>query len=302
MSDFWSWYVIIIVVLNIVGCGWLLWSNRKMTASEAAKETTGHSFDGIEERNTPLPRWWLICFWATLVFAVIYLALYPGMGNYQGLLGWSSHKQWQEQVEFVEKQTAPLFEQYAAVPADELAGHPEVMQLGARLYATNCSVCHGSDARGAKGYPNLTDDAWLYGGSVEAIKTTLMNGRQGMMPPMAAAVGGSDEAVRDVALYVASLSQPALKEEHPDAIERGQQKYAVCAACHGPEGKGNTMMGAPNLTDDAWLYGSSIADIEYAIRNGRSGMMPAQKDLLSEEKIHVLTAYVYGLSRQEDAQ
>ena len=282
----------------------MLWSNRKMTASEAAKETTGHNFDGIEERNTPLPRWWLICFWATLVFAVIYLALYPGLGAYQGLLGWSSHQQWQEEVEFVEKQTAPLFQQYAAVPADELANHPEVMQLGARLYANNCAVCHGSDARGAKGYPNLTDDAWLYGGTVDAIKATLVNGRNGMMPPMVAAVGGTDDAVSDVALYVASLSRPEVAEEagNAEAIARGQQKFAMCAACHGQDAKGNTLMGAPNLADDIWLYGGSIADIEYAIRNGRSGMMPAQKDLLSEEQIHVLTAYVYSLSRQANTR
>ena len=299
MSDFWSWYVIALVASNVLGCAWLLWANRKMTASEAAKETTGHNFDGIEERNTPLPRWWLICFWATLAFTVVYLILYPGLGNFPGTKGWTSHNQWEAEVELAEKASAPLFAQYAAVPAEELAQYEEVIQLGARLYANNCAVCHGSDARGAKGYPNLTDDAWLYGGSVDAIKATLMNGRNGMMPPMAAAVGGTDEAVRDVAIYVASLSQSDVAQDpgNAEAIARGQQKFAMCAACHGADGSGNQMMGAPTLTDDAWLYGSTLADIEYAIHNGRPGMMPAQKDLLSEEQIHVLTAYVYSLSR-----
>jgi len=164
MSDFWSWYVIVIVALNIGGCAVLLWANRKMSASEAAKETTGHNFDGIEERNTPLPRWWLILFWLTLGFAIVYLVLYPGMGNYEGTLGWSSHKQWQEEVELVEARTAPLFAQYAAEPVEELIKYDEVMGVGARLFANNCAVCHGADARGARGYPNLTDDDWLYGG------------------------------------------------------------------------------------------------------------------------------------------
>ncbi|MDF1820964.1 MAG: cytochrome-c oxidase, cbb3-type subunit III [Alcanivoracaceae bacterium] len=302
MSDFWSWYVIVIVALNIGGCAVLLWANRKMSASEAAKETTGHNFDGIEERNTPLPRWWLILFWLTLGFAIVYLVLYPGMGNYEGTLGWSSHKQWQEEVELVEARTAPLFAQYAAEPVEELIKYDEVMGVGARLFANNCAVCHGADARGARGYPNLTDDDWLYGGSPDAIKQTLVNGRQGMMPPMAAAIGGTDEAVSDMALYVASLSRPQLADDpaKAEAIARAKPKFAMCAACHGADGTGNQMMGAPNLTDNTWLYGNTLKDIEYAIRNGRAGKMPAQQDLLSPEQIHVLTAYVYGLSRNAD--
>ena len=298
MSDFWSWYIIIIVAINILGCAVLLWANRKMSASEAAKETTGHNFDGIEEKNTPLPRWWLWLFWITLGFSVVYLALYPGMGNYPGSLGWTSDNQWQAEVDFVESQTAPLFDQYAKAPIEELIQYEEVMQVGARLFANNCAVCHGSDARGAKGFPNLTDSDWLYGGTPDAIKTSITEGRQGMMPPMIAAIGGTDKDATDVALYVLSLSQADVANDtaNADAISSGQAKFAMCAACHGAQGEGNPMMGAPNLADDVWLYGSDIADIEHAIKNGRSGMMPAQKNLLSEEQIHVLTAYVYGLS------
>lgn len=299
MSDFWSWYVIVIVASNIIGCAVLLWANRKMSASEAAKETTGHSFDGIEEKNTPLPRWWLWLFWITLGFSVIYLILYPGMGNFPGTLGWTSDNQWQAEVEFVEKQTAPLFEQYAKAPVEELMQSDEVLQLGARLFANNCSVCHGSDARGAKGYPNLTDNDWLYGDSADAIKASIVNGRQGMMPAMIQAIGGTQEDAENMALYVLSLSQPELTNDSAkvEAINKGQAKFAMCAGCHGADGSGNQFMGAPNLRDDIWLYGGTIEDIVEGINNGRAGMMPAQKTLMSEEQIHVLTAYVKSLSQ-----
>jgi len=301
MSDFWSLYIIAIVVLNLAGCAALLLWNRRMSPEEAARETTGHDFDGIIEKNTPLPRWWLWLFVITLVFSVIYLALYPGMGKYPGLLGWTSAGQWQDEVEFVERQTAPLFDQYAAVPVEALVANPEYREalgVGARLFANNCAVCHGSDARGARGFPNLTDQAWLYGGSVDAVRTSIVKGRQGMMPPMAAAVGGTDEAVRDMAMYVSSLSRPGVASDPTKAaaIERAAPRFAVCAACHGADGTGNTMLGAPNLTDDAWLYGGTLSDIEYTIRNGRHGVMPAHESLLDEQKIHVLTAYVLSLS------
>lgn len=300
MSDFWSWYVIIIVVLNLGGCAWLLLWNRKLSAEEAKKETTGHSFDGIEERNQPLPRWWLWLFWITLLFSVIYLALYPGLGKFDGFLGWSSTQQWEQEVALMEKKAGPIFDQYAAEPVEELAKYPEALDVGGRLFANNCATCHGSDARGARGYPNLTDDAWLYGGSPQAIKTTLTNGRQGMMPPMGAAVGG-EEGARDMAVYVLSLSRPGIADDPQKAaaIERAKPKFAVCAACHGQDGTGNQALGAPNLTDDAWLYGSDMDAIVHTIMQGRSGMMPAFKDVLSPERIHVLTAYVYSLSQNE---
>lgn len=299
MSDFWSFYIIAIVVLNLVGCAFLLFANLRMTPEETRSETTGHSFDGIQERNQPLPRWWLYLFVLTLLFSVVYLVLYPGLGRFGGLLNWSSVSQWQEEVAWVNKQTEPLFEQFAKVPIEELHAYPETRDVGGRLFANNCALCHGSDARGAKGYPNLTDDDWLYGGSAEAILTSIRDGRHGQMPPMAAAVGGTDQAVRDMALYVQSLSRPAIKDkpEVTASVERAAPRFAVCAACHGQDARGNQALGAPNLTDGVWLHGARLEDIETTIREGRSSRMPPHESVLSEERLHVLAAYVYGLSQ-----
>lgn len=300
MSDFWSFYIIAIVVLNLVGCAALLFANLRMTPEETRSETTGHSFDGIQERNQPLPRWWLYLFVLTLLFSVVYLVLYPGLGRFGGLLNWSSVSQWQEEVDWMDKQTAPLFDQFAKVPIEELHAYPETRDVGGRLFANNCALCHGSDARGAKGYPNLTDDDWLYGGSAKAILTSIRDGRHGQMPPMAAAVGGTDQAVRDMALYVQSLSRPSLKDkpEVAAAVERAAPRFAVCAACHGQDARGNQALGAPNLTDGIWLHGARLEDIETTIREGRSSRMPPHESVLSEERLHVLAAYVYGLSQQ----
>ena len=301
MSDFWSWYIITLTVILLAGCAGLLLWNRSISEEEASKKTTGHVFDGIEEKNTPLPRWWLWLFILTLIFSVVYLVLYPGLGKFPGILGWTQEGQWQEEVDFVHKQTQPIFDQYARVPVEELWQHQEVMEVGARLFANNCATCHGANAAGARGYPDLTDNDWLYGGEPEAIRSSLINGRRGMMPPMIAAVGGTDEAVRDMALYVQSLSRPSLREDPAkrEAIERAEPRFMMCAACHGAGGIGNPMLGAPNLTDDIWLYGGSLADIEEGIRNGRAGVMPAFGEVLSAQRIHVLTAYIYGLSRQQ---
>ncbi|ERP92835.1 cytochrome CBB3 [Alcanivorax sp. P2S70] len=304
MSNFWSWFIIVIVAINLLGCAGLLLWNNSISAEEAAKETTGHSFDGIVERNSPLPRWWLGLFIGTLIFACVYLALYPGLGKFEGMLGWTSASQYDSEVALVERQTGPLFEQYAQVPIEELINYPEALAVGGRLFANNCAICHGSDARGAKGYPNLADDVWLYGGSAEQIVTTITAGRQGMMPPMAAAIGNTDDAVRDMAIYVQSLSRPdvANKGSNAAAIERAKPKFVMCAACHGPDGSGNQMLGAPNLTDASWLYGPRLEDIEYTIRNGRSGNMPAHENLLTKERIHVISAYVYSLSHKPDTK
>ncbi|KZZ29891.1 cytochrome C oxidase Cbb3, partial [Alcanivorax sp. HI0083] len=208
MSDFWSWFIIVIVVINLLGCGGLLLWNNQISAEEAAKETTGHSFDGIQERNAPLPRWWLFLFIGTLIFSAVYLVLYPGFGKFDGVLGWTSDNQYQKEVAVMEKSTGPLFEQYGQVAIEELVEYPEALAVGGRLFANNCAICHGSDARGAKGYPNLTDDDWLYGGEPDQIVTSITKGRKAAMPPMAAAIGNTDEAVRDMALYVQSLSRP----------------------------------------------------------------------------------------------
>ncbi|MZR61776.1 cytochrome-c oxidase, cbb3-type subunit III [Alcanivorax sp. DP30] len=299
MSDFWSWFIIVIVVFNLLGCAGLLLWNKSISPEEAAKETTGHTFDGIVERNSPLPRWWLGLFIGTLIFACVYLALYPGLGKFEGVLGWTSTNQYESEVSLMERKTGPLFDQYAQVPIEELIQYPEALAVGGRLFSNNCAICHGSDARGAKGYPNLTDDDWLYGGEPAQIVTSITAGRNGMMPPMAAAIGGTDEAIRDMAIYVQSLSRPEVAKDADKAaaIERAKPKFMVCAACHGPDGSGNQMLGAPNLTDTVWLYGPRIEDIEQTIREGRSGNMPAHESLLSEERIHVIASYVYSLSR-----
>ncbi len=300
MSDFWSWFIIIIVAINLLGCAGLLLWNNQISPEEAAKETTGHSFDGIQERNAPLPRWWLFLFIGTLIFACIYLALYPGLGKFEGLLGWSSSGQYEKEVTLVARQTDPLFEEFAKVPVEELIEYPEALAVGGRLFANNCAICHGSDARGAKGYPNLADNDWLYGGEPKQIITSIAQGRTGMMPPMAAAIGNTAQAVRDMAIYVQSLSRPDLARDAQKAaaIERAKPKFAVCAACHGQDGKGIQAMGAPNLTDTTWLYGPRLEDIETTIRKGRKGEMPKHENLLSDEKIHVIAAYVYSLSHK----
>jgi cytochrome c oxidase cbb3-type subunit 3 len=294
MSDFWSVYIIAIVVLNLVGCAFLLFANLRMTPEETRSDTTGHSFDGIQERNQPLPRWWLYLFVLTLLFSVVYLVLYPGLGRFGGLLNWSSVGQWQEEVDWVEKQTAPLFEQFAKVPIEELHAYPETRDVGGRLFANNCALCHGSDARGAKGYPNLTDDDWLYGGEPENILTTLNNGRNGLMPSWQQL---GENNIENLTQYVLSLSG----EEHDaERAASGESTFlAACAACHTPSGTGNIALGAPNLTDDVWLYlapGQGVDDsIRQTLRNGRNGHMPAQAAYIGEERVHLVAAYVYSL-------
>lgn len=293
MSSFWSAWVTVITLAVIIGCAWLTFSVRKGEAyKEATDQTVGHSFDGIEEFDNPLPRWWFNLFMLTIVFAFGYLALYPGLGNYQGLLGWSSTKQLQDEIAYAEEHYRPVFEKYASLPLEEAARNPTAVQMGQRLFADNCALCHGSQATGSHGFPNLTDKDWLYGGEAETIKATITNGRAGAMPAWGDALG--EDGVQDVTQYVLSLSGKATDQE---AAARGQSNYqALCAACHGADAKGQHALGAPNLTDDIWLYGGEAAQIAHSIRNGRNGVMPAQQNLLSEEKIHLLAAYVMSLS------
>lgn len=294
MSTFWSVWIIAITLFNILGCLWLLWWTRKRPEDqiEEGDNTMGHSFDGIEEYNNPLPKWWLNLFYFTIAFALIYLILFPGFGSYPGVFGWTQEKQWEHEVEVADNTYNRIFRDYAESSIEELAQNPEAIKVGQRLFGNNCAVCHGSDAKGSKGFPNLTDNDWLYGGTPEAIKTTLTNGRNGNMPPMIAAVGG-EQGAKDVAAYVLSLNG----QKGSGDAEAGKAKFMVCGACHGQDGKGNQMMGAPNLTDDIWLHGSGEEAIIAAIKNGRQGQMPAFKDQLSPEKIHVLSAYVYSLSQ-----
>jgi len=299
INDFWSVYIAVLVALSIIGCGLLLWSQSKVEVTvpkDGKVDTTGHVYDGLEEFNNPMPRWWMWLFYITIVFAIIYLALYPGFGSFAGKLGWRSAGQYQEEVKLAEAEVGPMFEKYKATDLKALAADSKANAMGERLFLTYCAQCHGSDARGNKGFPNLADRDWLYGGDPETIKLSILNGRHGQMPPMGAAVG-SEKDIESVAHYVLSLSGSA-----HDSIKAtaGRDKFAVCAACHGADGKGMAAMGAPNLTDKTWLYGGSVATIMETIRLGRNNVMPAFADFLGEAKVHLLAAYVWGLSNKQD--
>ncbi len=295
MSAFWSAWVTVITLAVIFGCTWLLFQTRKSeTHKESTDTTVGHVYDGIEEYDNPLPRWWFQLFVATVVFGLVYLALYPGLGNFKGLLGWTSTGQWEEEMQHAEEVYKPVFAKYAALSIEDLQSEDNKsgLQMGQRMFANNCSVCHGTAGTGAYGFPNLTDDDWLYGGEPATIKQTIINGRNGGMPPWGSVLG--EEGVRDMASYVLSLSG---REVDPDAAQRGETQFqALCTACHGQDAKGTQALGAPNLTDDVWLYGGSFEAVTHSIRSGRAGMMPAHKDLLSDDKIHLISAYVYSLS------
>ena len=291
VSEFWNMYVIVIVLGSILACAVLLIVQGKATFTPG--KTMGHVWDEtLEEYNNPMPKWWSWLFVITVVFALVYLTLYPGLGNNKGLLGWTSAGQHKAEVEKMDATVKPLFDKYLAMDVKAVAGDKQAMEMGKRLFMTYCIQCHGADARGAKGFPNLTDNDWLYGGEPEQIQETISNGRQGMMPSHAHL--GAD-TIKDLANFVRSLS--GLPN---DAVRAAKGKEAFtsagCIGCHGPEAKGNQAVGAPNLTDKVWLYGSSEATITETITNGRQNKMPAWKDFLGDAKVHLLAAYVYSLS------
>lgn len=294
LSSGWGLFVAAIVVLNVVASAWLLFWARTKTVDTGAQETMGHEFDGIEEYDLPLPRWWLWLFIGTIAFLVVYLVLYPGFGSYGGVLGWSQTGQHAAEVQEAEAKYGPMYAAWAAKPVDVLAQDPAAVATGQRLFANNCAACHGSDAHGGPGYPNLADNDWLFGGEPDAIRTTILAGRMGMMPPFAPVLG--EQGVKEVIQYVLSLSG----QQHDAALaEAGKARFnTVCFACHGMDGKGNKAIGAPNLTDDIWLFGGTAEDIEYGLRNGRQGKMPAWADVLGEQKAHLVATYVYSLSHE----
>ncbi len=297
-SNFWSVYVAAITLVGIFGCLLLLWITARKKVAASSDNTTGHVWDeDLTELNNPMPRWWMWLFVLTIVFSLGYLVAYPGLGTYAGKLGWSTAGQHAAEVEKAKQELAPLYAQFTAKKVEDLAGDPQAMAIGERLFMNNCAQCHGSDARGSKGFPNLTDGDWLHGGSPEKIVETLTKGRNGNMPPMAAAVG-SPEDVRNVAHYVLSLSNAP-----HDSLraQLGKSKFGACAACHGMDGKGNPALGAPNLTDDTWLHGWGEQAIVNMVNNGKVNVMPAQEAKLTPEQIHVLASYVWGLSNKSPA-
>ena len=296
MSAFWSWWISLIALANILACVWLIrWTARKRPGEAAEHETTGHEWDGLQELNRPMPRWWLWLFYISIVFGLIYLLLYPGLGSFKGLLGWSQYTAWEEEVADMEARTAPLFREFAEMSIPDLAADDAAMQTGRRLFGNNCAVCHGADGGGRIGFPNIANNTWQWGGSPEEIHKSILEGRQGFMP----AFGGNldEDELEEVAAYVFQLSG---RDAPDDLASRGAERFAnQCAACHGAEGQGNPAFGAPKLTDDNWTYGGGMDAIMTSIRDGRQGRMPAQKDLLGEDRVHVLTAYVYSLSMDE---
>ena len=295
---FWDLFIVVITLLSILGCGLLLYSQSKyrIEPGRPADGTTGHVWDDdLTELNTPLPRWWMWLFYITIVFALAYLVLYPGLGSFAGTLGWKSSGAYTEELAKAKTEYGPLFAKYASQDLEIVAADPHAQAIGERLFLTYCAQCHGSDARGNKGFPDLTDKDWLYGGAPSVIKDTIMKGRSGMMPPMGAALG-SDADIENVAHYVKSLSGMT---SDPIKTAFGKSKFGACMACHSAGGTGNQALGAPNLADRIWLYGGSAETIMETIRKGRSNQMPAFEEFLGEDKVHVLAAYVYGLSLEK---
>jgi cytochrome c oxidase cbb3-type subunit 3 len=303
MSDFatlfWDYYIAVLTVVSVVGCAVFLklqstYRVKMIDTPEGRRpDTTGHVWDGdITEYHHPMPRWWIVLFYVTIIFSAAYLYFYPGLGTaYKGSLDWTSTNEHNADVKAAAAVYGPLYDAYLSKDLKAVAADTRARQMGERLFQNNCATCHGVDARGARGFPNLADAEWLHGNSPEAIKTSVTEGRSGLMPPMAEAIGGG-ENVTDVANYVLSLSDSA-----HDTVRaaRGKEKFAVCAACHGADGKGNPQLGAPDLSNRIWLYGGTVASISETITRGRNGQMPAHKTLLTPGEIHVVAAYVLSL-------
>jgi len=295
-SEFWSWFIIAIAGGGIIWLFFLLARTNKAETEEGVP--TGHVWDeDLQELNNPLPRWWLYMFYFTLFFAIGYLILYPGMGSYKGLLGWTEVGEYEAEVAAADAKFGPLFEKFEKTPIAELATDEAAMNAGERLFVTYCAVCHGSDARGAPGFPNLRDNDWLYGGTPEQIEATILHGRMGTMPAWEGPLGG-EEGVNQVATYVMSI---AGREVDTKLAEAGKAKFDMfCVGCHMPGGTGNQALGAPNLSNNIWLYGGSPRSIKETIAKGRNGRMPAHSEFLGTAKSHVLAAYVYSLSHESD--
>lgn len=302
MSDFfspgWSVFVAVATVVSMIACLVLLVIAARRKVSPGDDNTTGHVWDGdLKELNNPLPRWWMVLFVLTVVFGFAYLALYPGAGSHPGSLQWSSARQLQAEQEAARAELARVYKDYAGASPQALMKDPAAMGIGERLFLNHCAACHGSDARGSKGFPNLTDGDWLYGGDHETLKKTIAEGRTGAMPPLADAVGGGRN-LHELAQYVLSLSG---SPHDSIAAAGGKPRFAVCAACHGASGKGNPALGAPNLADKVWLHGWGEPAIVAMVTNGKTNVMPAHGQRLSPEQIHVLAAYVASLSRSTAA-
>ena len=298
-SSFWNWFIIVPTVGGIIACFLLIrWLSTTIRPEDEGKEMDHVWDESLVELNNPLPRWWLNMFYITLYFSIGYLALYPGLGSFKGLLEWTSTGQYEREIDIADAKYGPLFKKFQEMPVVAVAADPEARRMGERLFVNYCATCHGSDARGARGFPNLRDNDWLYGGDPDVIQQTILEGRNGVMPAWADALGG-DAGVADVTEFVFSLSG---RDVDQAAAARGGEKYQMlCVACHGADGTGNQALGAPNLADSIWLYGGSSKQVMESIAKGRIGVMPPHRDFLGEDKVHLLAAYVYSLSTGQEA-
>jgi cytochrome c oxidase cbb3-type subunit 3 len=294
MSASWSWYVIALVVLNIGAYTWLLWWTSRRRPGDPKPDETSHVWDGdLTEYNKPLPRWWINMFYLTIAFGIGYLVWFPGLGSFTGTSKWTSASEHDSEAQLAQEKLNKAFGHFANMPIDQIAKDPEALRLGRSIFANTCSTCHGSDAKGARGFPNLTDNDWLWGGAPEDILNTVLNGRQGVMPPFVDVVGGETGAT-EVAVYVQSLSG---RKVDPALAAAGKPKFEmVCVACHGADGKGNTLLGAPNLTDDIWLYGGEFETIREAVLKGHNGQMPAHEPIIGPMRARLVAAWVWAQS------
>ncbi|MEM9101330.1 MAG: cytochrome-c oxidase, cbb3-type subunit III [Pseudomonadota bacterium] len=295
MSSGLSIYICVIVIGTLLAIGWLLYFTRNAPNEKEENIKKSHVYDGIEEYDNPLPTWWLYLFYATIAFGIGYLTFFPGLGAYKGVFDWSAAKQLEAEVEAADKKYAPIFAQHFNTPIKELIKKPEAVAMGQRLFGNHCSQCHGTDGGGLKGFPNLRDHDWLFGGDPDTIVTTIMDGRIAAMPAWIDSL--KEEGVEEVTNYVLGLSGRKVSKI---LAERGEKKFTTfCAACHGTDAKGNMALGAPNLTDNIWQYGGSYQDVAETIIKGRAGQMPAFSELLGKEKVHIVSAYVYSLSQKQ---
>ncbi len=294
-SLFWDGWIAILTLTCLGLIIWVLLATRRNQRRELTEETTGHNYDGIEELDNPLPQWWLYLFVLTLVFGAAYLAIYPGI--WKGVADWSATGQLEQETQQHQARYAENFARYAEMPIPEVIQHEQALRMGQRIFSNNCALCHGSDGGGAFGFPNLRDGDWLYGGAPETIKTTIMDGRQGQMPSWVSIIG--EQGVKQVSSYVRSLSGLDVTASERDLAAGAKIFSTSCSACHGADAKGIQGVGAPNLTDSTWLYGSSQAQVEYTVRRGRNGVMPAWHERLGEEKVHLVAAYVFSLSQAD---
>lgn len=293
MSAGWTWYILICTLASLAACFWLIvWTNRQRASEAEIAESESHVWDeDVRELNNPLPMWWLWLFIITLVWGIGYFVMYPSFGDIGGVLDWSQEAQYEAEVAEAEARYGPIFAKYGAMPVEQLVDDPAAMRIGASLYANYCSQCHGANALGAIAFPNLTDDVWNWGGSPAQIEQTLVSGRIGAMPALGG-VFASGDALDEMVRYVRNMAD-GMDTASPAHVQYMQ----LCVACHGPTGEGLQAVGAPSLVDDVWLYGSSETAVRKSIVEGRNGVMPAHLDLLGPDRIRILSAYVYGLSR-----